>query len=67
MIKENVNRLTTSWAEDEFGMVDFGDQRLSKRLIKVANSRVKAHIWTKLAMGTNSIKFQRLTIPSFYQ
>jgi hypothetical protein len=38
MLKGNVETASSGWAESEFGMVDFGDKRLSKRLLKVANS-----------------------------
>jgi len=38
MTKGNVDTASIGWAESEFGMVDFGDIRLSKRLLKVANS-----------------------------
>lgn len=38
MIKQNLTIPSTSWAECEFGMVGFGDKRLSKRLLKIADS-----------------------------
>ena len=37
MIKGNVDTTSTGWAESEFGIVDFGDKRLSKRLLKIAD------------------------------
>jgi hypothetical protein len=38
MTKGNIDIASSGWAESEFGMVDFGDKRLSKRLLKVADS-----------------------------
>lgn len=38
MIKGNLNSPSPGWAESEFGIVDFGDKRLSKRLLKIADS-----------------------------
>jgi hypothetical protein len=38
MIKEKLHISSTGWAEQEFGIVDFGDKRLSKRLLKIADS-----------------------------
>ncbi len=38
MIKGNLNNPSTGWAESEFGIVNFGDKRLSKRLLKIADS-----------------------------
>jgi hypothetical protein len=38
MIKGNLSTSTNEWAENEFGIVDFGDKRLSKRLLKIVNS-----------------------------
>ncbi|KLT23448.1 transposase Tn5 [Wolbachia endosymbiont of Armadillidium vulgare str. wVulC] len=34
MIKRNISTSTGKWAESEFGIVNFGDIRLSKRLLK---------------------------------
>ncbi|HFD2297655.1 TPA: transposase DNA-binding-containing protein, partial [Legionella pneumophila] len=38
MIKGNQNNSSSGWAESEFGIVNFGDKRLSKRLLKIADS-----------------------------
>jgi hypothetical protein len=38
MTKRNVDIASSGWAESEFGIVDFGDKRLSKRLLKIADS-----------------------------
>ncbi len=38
MIEGNLKNPSTGWAESEFGIVNFGDKRLSKRLLKIANS-----------------------------
>ncbi len=38
MMKRTINTLTGEWAESEFGIVNFGDIRLSKRLLKIVNS-----------------------------
>jgi hypothetical protein len=38
MTKGNLNTTSTGWAESEFGLVNFGDKRLSKRLLKIADS-----------------------------
>ena len=38
MIQGNLDITSTGWAESEFGIVDFGDKRLSKRLLKIADS-----------------------------
>lgn len=37
-MKRNINTSTGEWAESEFGIVNFGDIRLSKRLLKIVNS-----------------------------
>lgn len=42
MIKGNVSNPCTGWAESEFGLVNFGDKRLSKRLLKIAGSFAKS-------------------------
>ncbi len=34
-MKRNINTSTGEWAESEFGIVNFGDIRLSKRLLKI--------------------------------
>jgi hypothetical protein len=38
MINEKLNDRSIGWAESEFGLVNFGDKRLSKRLLKIADS-----------------------------
>ncbi len=38
MVKRNLSTSTGEWAESEFGIVNFGDKRLSKRLLKIVNS-----------------------------
>ncbi len=38
MTKGNLSTSTNEWAENEFGIVDFGDKGLSKRLLKIVNS-----------------------------
>jgi len=38
MMTEHFNRSTSGWASNEFGVVDFGDKRLSSRLLKIADS-----------------------------
>lgn len=37
-MKINISTSTGKWAESEFGIVNFGDIRLSKRLLKIVNS-----------------------------
>ncbi len=38
MTKGNLNSPSTGWAESEFGLINFGDKRLSKRRLKIADS-----------------------------
>src|SRR4051812_42121534 len=38
MIKGNLDTPSTGWADSEFGIVNFGDKPLSKRLLKIADS-----------------------------
>lgn len=37
-MKGNISTSTGEWAESELGIVDFGDIRLSRRLLKIVNS-----------------------------
>ncbi len=37
-MKRTINTSTGEWAESEFGIVNFGDIRLSKRLLKIVNN-----------------------------